>query len=520
MIVMMLLALLGTGAGQPPDMAFTFRAKCEGFSPSAPDGVVISSIAIDDKDPQRPVRCVLRARIEAFPASVINFRLDLPAEATWNGNFLMLGGGGFDGFLSTELPGIWREMVRRMGVTDSVASAFAVGSTDSGHQGRGAIPFFDLSWALGNPEARVNHAERANHLALGAMRSLVRDFYGREAARRYLVGSSNGGRQGLMAAQRYPEDYHGILAMVPAISQNATAANLTALYGHIYATPGNWLDAARIERYTAAELTACDELDGLKDGVIANYRECRFDPGELRCAAGESGDCLTEGQVESLRLFFADKRAAVPFANGLEGYPASARGGDRSEWMFVFGRSFAARDAVNFTLIDNMVKYTITGDPNASVMTHEPERWASQYLAMSELWDTTDPDLGAFARAGGKLILIHGASDYCVSYERTGQYYRMVEGLLGREATRRFLRYFVPPAIGHSMSGPGTDWFPLLQSLREWVEQGRAPEAIIGSKREGTTVRFTRPLCEYGSYARYLGNDPADARSFKCTAFQ
>lgn len=297
----------------------------------------------------------------------------------------------------------------------------------------------------------------------------------------------------------------------------ATAANLTGLYQHIYASPANWLDARRILRYTAAELAACDELDGLKDGVIANYAACRFDPNALRCAGAETGECLTDGQVESLRLFFGDKRAAVPFADGLTGYPPAGRGGGAPEWTFVFGSSYAARDAVNYTLIDNMVKYTITADPNASVMTHEPEKWASQYLAMSELWDTTNPDLGAFARAGGKLIVIHGASDYCVSFERTGQYVRSVEALLGRETTRTFLRYFVPPAIGHSMSGPGADWFPLLPALQDWVEHGRAPDGMIGVKRDAGAVRFTRPLCEYGSYARYQGGDPNDARSFACT---
>ena len=512
--------LISTAPSAQVTPLLDLQHRCERFSPKRiANGAVLTAVHFEAATPDRPERCVLKARIVSSPSSTINFRVDLPAPSTWNTKLLVLGGGGFDGMIPTEMD-LWRSLVRFMGIGTQEAFAYVVGSTDSGHQAR--VPFFDLTWAAGNPTALRNHASEANHLVLGAMVNLARAFYGKAPVRRYIVGGSNGGRQGLMAAQRHPEDYDGVLAFVPAISQNATAANLTPLLKHIFSVPENWLDGKRITRYVAAELAACDELDGLKDGVIDNYRGCRYDPAELACRGADTDDCLTLGQIQSLRLFFDDKRVPVPFADGLIGYPASGRGGSRGEWSFVFGATFAGREAVNFILVDNMVKNTITGDPNASPMTHDPEHWASQYLAMSELLDTTNPDLSAFARRGGKIIVLHGAADYCVSYERTGQYVRSVETRLGKDVTRQFLRYYVAPAVGHGLSGPGADSFTAFRALEDWVEQGRRPEGLIASKRDPKTgtVEFTRPLCEYGAYPRFSGSgDPGDAKNFACTAY-
>jgi len=498
----------------------TLRPQCESFAPSQiGNGAVLTTVRFEPASPERPERCVVKARIVSSPSSTINFRVDLPAPAAWNSNLLMLGGGGFDGMIPTEID-LWRSLVRLMGIETQEAFAFLVGSTDSGHEAR--VPYFDLTWAARNPTALQNHASEANHLVLGAMVNLAREFYGKEPIKRYMVGGSNGGRQGLMAAQRHPEDYDGVLAFVPAISQNATAANQIPLLKHIFAVPENWLDRGQLARYVAAELAACDELDGLKDGVIDNYRGCRYDPADLACLPSDASACLTPGQVESFRLVMADKRVNVTMADGLIGYPAPGRGAGLAEWFFVFGSTFAGREATNFILVDNMVKHTITGDPNASPMTHDPERWAAQYLAMSELLDTTNPDLAAFSRHGGKMIVVHGAADYILSYERTGQYVRSVETRVGRDATRKFLRFFVPPAVGHTLAGPGADSFTAFRALEDWVERDKSPAGLVASKRDPKTgaVTFTRPLCEYGSYPRYSGTgDPNDARSFACTAY-
>jgi feruloyl esterase len=464
---------------------------------------------------------VLRGRIVSSPTSTINFRVDLPAPAAWNARVLMIGGGGFDGVIPTDRFDL--RAIARMGLDPEEGARFVIGSTDSGHQGRGETPYLDYSWAARNPTALRNHASEANHLVLGAMVSLATQFYGKAPTRRYHYGVSNGARQGIMAAQRHPEDYDGILALAPAISQTAFAANLTPIMKHIYSDPANWLDQRRLTAWMAAEVAACDELDGLGDGIISDYRGCRFDPGALACAGTDEGggSCLLPGQVQSLRMWLGEKRVNVPMANGLDGYAIYGPGGPVSEWRYVFGRTFAGREAFDFIAADNIVKNGITDNPVASVLTHDPEQWASQYLANSELIDATSPDLSAFFARGGKLISMHGAGDYCVSYERMGQYFRSVEAKMGREATAKFFRFFVAPSIGHGLSGAGADGFTLFPALQAWVEQGKSPDGQVAVKRDPDgTVRFARPLCDYGSYARYRGQgDPASAASFVCKAY-
>jgi feruloyl esterase len=499
----------------------SFKAQCAAFRPTQiPGGAKLDSVRFEPDSADRPARCVVRARIVSSPTSTIKFRVDLPAPSGWNGKTLMMGGGGFDGAIQTELFD-WRRLAIQLGMTRAETSAFVVGATDSGHQGRGPVPYLDYSWAARNPTALRNHASEANHLVVGAMVALTKAFYGRAPVRRYMFGLSNGGRQGLIAAQRHPEDYDGIMALAPAISQTAFAANLTPIMRHIYSRPENWLDPKKVALYSAAELAACDELDGLKDGIIGDYRGCRFDPGTLACRGADDGSCLTAGQVESLRMWMGEKHVNAPMADGLGGYAIYGPGGPASEWSYLFGSSFAGREAFDFIAADNIVKNGITDDPVASVMTHEPEKWATRYLANSELIDATSPDLSRFAARGGKILSVQGAGDYCVSYERTGQYYRSVQAKMGEDRTRSFFRYYVAPSLGHGLNGSGADSFTLFSALEDWVERGKTPDAPIVAKNDQSgAALFTRPLCEYGKFPKYRGSgDPNQAASFACTAY-
>src|SRR5262249_33247068 len=191
------------------------------------------------------------------------------------------------------------------------------------------------------------------------------------------------------------------------------------------------------------------------------------------------------------------------------GYPSYGPGGPATEMSsFYFGSTFPARDAFDFVLADNIVKHALADNPNASIMTYAPERYARQYLALSELIDATNPDLTAFNRRGGKIIVLHGAGDRCVSYERTGQYFRSVESRMGVDVTHRFFRFFVAPDLGHSLSGPGADTFTIFSTLQDWVEKGRSPNGLIASKIDHSTdnVIFSRPLCDYGTFPKYRGS--------------
>ena len=504
--------------------AHSFAQTCEGFKPAnVATGAEIRSITAEPAANGSTAHCVVRGSITTSPRSVINFRVDLPETAAWNSQLLHIGGGGFDGLVPTDTPMFKGMLTGMLGPDAPQLAAFVVVSSDSGHQGRGAVPWSDFSWAANNPDAIANHADRANHLVLWSAVNLAKSFYGREPEHRYMFGGSNGGRQGLVAAQRHPQDYHGIMAMVPAISQEGFAANLTALFQHIYSRPENWLGKEARELFVRAQTAACDGLDGLEDGIIGNYRACKFDPGQIVCPPGEASDpqrCLTPGQAESIRMTHASKRVDVPLADGFSGYPGHGLGSDANEWSFIFGSSFEARDGVDFFLADNIVK-VITNDPNASIVTHDPTQWRDAYLALSKQIDATDPDLSAFAANGGKLIIWYGVGDLCVSIERTAEYIRAVEQRLGKDTTRSFLRFYASPSLGHGLTGTGANYAPLFSTLQQWVEKGHAPKQLIAARRDAAgATAFTRPLCEYGSYPRYKGKgDTHKAGSFACEAF-
>lgn len=514
-----MIALLWSAPATAQDSA-PFDARCASFRPTdVPNGAVVQSVTLEQPDRDRPLRCAIRGQIVSSPTSTINWKVDLPETSVWNGRLLHVGGGGFDGWLPTEKRN-WENLAKMLGTDRPRMWTFVTVSSDSGHQGRGQLAVLDFSWALNNPSALKSHADMANHLTLGVATALTKAFYGKAPAYRYMYGQSNGGRQGIVAAQRHPEDYDGVLALAPAISQEGFAANHVALQKHMFSRPENWPSPTQITTFINAQIAACDALDGLKDGVIDNYEACRFDPAELICPEGHiDAGCLTKGQADSIRMVLSDRKVDVPLADGLIGYPAYGPGGDKNEWMtYLLGPSFEARASVDYGLTDNIVKYGITNDPNASLMTHDPTKWKAQYLALSEQIDATNPDLSAFAARNGKIITWYGVADYCVAMRRFAEYYRMVQQRMGEKATRNISRFYVSPSLGHGLDGAGANTVGLLSALQDWVEKSKAPAQQIASKLDNKgNVKFQRPLCEVGTHPKYNGKgDPNKATSFAC----
>jgi dienelactone hydrolase len=471
--------------------------------------------------------CVVRGEIITSPTSTIHFRVDLPSPEHWNTKLMMVGGGGFDGFVPTDLPengGLWAAKI--LGADAAHIADYVLASSDSGHQGRGegAGVMEDFTWVANNPTALRNHAYEANHTVLAAAVDLSQQFYGKAPSRRYIIGGSNGGRAGLVAAQHYPADYDGILSFEPAISQEGFAVNLVPrMLQQIFSSPDNWLNAAQIALYEKGELAACDELDGLKDGVLSNAAACHYDAHDLLCPTGQppSDSCLTAGQVESISRIHEDKDVPVTLADGWVGYAGFGRGGESSDWHeYLFGPSFATRRAADYALADQIVKWGITNNPNAGVMTHDPTQWSRQYRALSDEIDATNPDLTPFLEHGGKLIVWYGVSDACVSYRQTARYLDTVKAKLGEDKVRQFLRFYISPATGHSMAGAGASTEPLLTSLENWVEKGQAPGKLVSTlSQESAKPGATRPLCEYPLFPKYKGKgDPQAAASFECVS--
>jgi feruloyl esterase len=377
-------------------------------------------------------------------------------------------------------------------------------------------------WAVDEIALR-NHAYQANHFALEVGTAIATEFYGRTPTRRYMLGHSNGGRAGLAAAQRFPGDYDGIVALAPAINQQAHQANVgPTLVRHVYSDPANWLSAAKIQLYANAETAACDGLDGLEDGIIGHAAACNYVPNDLLCTGADSDSCLTAGQIETIRLVHADKAVPVLMSNGLIGYPRYGRGGAAtSDWAaYMFGTSFEARDAFNFFIVDDALK-AVTRDPSVSVMTVDPTMYQPQFTEMTAILDSTDPDLRAFADRGGKLLLWSGIADTCVTAYRAADYFDSVKRVMGESTVSKFARYFVSPGTGHNLDGPGPAKLDWVTALDDWVERSVGPDKLVASRMNaaGTAAEIQRPLCPYPQFPRYNGvGDPTQADSFTCAA--
>ena len=274
----------------PPSTA-SLDDACAHFAPkNLPHGAVATKSEVRAANGVFPEACIVRGNIVTAPTSTITWAVELPGRALWNGKTLTFGGSGFDGFTPTDV-----DYYHIMAAPAS--AAYARMGSDSGHQVRSFYP-----WAL-DDVALKNHAFEANHLTLDVGTAVVAQFYGKPPARRYMLGQSNGGRSGLVAIQRYPNDYDGVIAIEPAMFQQAHQVNLGATtMQHIYSNPQNWLDDAKIALFAKAEIAACDELDGLKDGIIANIAACTYIPTDLECKGADSDACLMPGQIETIRM--------------------------------------------------------------------------------------------------------------------------------------------------------------------------------------------------------------------------
>lgn len=514
------LTACGGGGGAPPAAQQPLAQACPSYTPAnLPHGARVTRTEIRAAEGLLPEVCIVRGQIVSSPDSTIQWAVELPARTVWNGKTLTVGGGGFDGFIPTDDP--WYQ-----NLVGPSAHAFVKISSDSGHQSPGFV------WGQSDVALR-NHAFDANHFVLEVGTAIATDFYGQSPKRRYHLGHSNGGRSALISTQKYPKDYDGVVAMEPAITQQAHQVNVGAnVIRHVFSRRENWLSPAKIALYAQAEIAACDSLDGLKDGIIGNVQACQYVPNELLCPGAETDSCLTAGQIESIRLIYADHRTPVTLSQGGVGYPRYGRGGaGTSDWQsYMFGTSFEARDSFNYMAISEAAKL-VTGNTAVDVLAHDPTQYAPQYQRLSQMIDGTDPNIGAFADRGGKLLIWYGLGDTCVSVYRTAEYLDTVKARLGADKVQGFARLLTSPAIGHNLDGPGPDplSIDLLAALDAWVERGAAPDqlvATVGTADQasiGAPVTVPspaqRPVCEFPKFPRYKGTgDPKLAESFSCSA--
>lgn len=449
----------------------------------------------------RPVRvsqafCRIQGRIERE----IQFELWLPAEAQWNGKHLGVGNGGYSGFINYS------------GLAHGLQRGYAASSTDTGHTGGPA----DASWMLGHPERIENYGHRAHHLTAQLSRRLIAAYYGRPARYAYFMGCSNGGQQGLTAAQRYPEDYDGIISGAPGTNfpDMATYVMLNGLRNAGAAS----LTQPQMQWAVERMVEACDAQDGLADGLIEHPPSCKFDFESLACGAGEQGECLTAAQVRVLR----DLYAPMTDAEGREIYPPPAIG------ALLPVSDLARRGKLGADLYRYAVFGDLQWDPTNFVLERDLPRARERLRVLI----SDEEDLSSFAERGGKLIIYHGWDDSGPSPYNTIDYHSRVRARLGARETDAFFRLFMVPGMYHCAGGPGPNSFgnvgdppvldaqhDVLLALENWVERGVAPERIIASRVTEGRIERTRPLCPYPQRARYRGAGDIDrAASFECVA--
>jgi len=474
-----------------------------------------------------PARCVVKAVARPTSDSEIQFELWLPATG-WNGKYQQAGNGGWAGSIPTQ------------SLVAGVRRGYATAGTDDGHTGGAGA-----TWAIGHPEKLIDFGHRAVHETNVQSKAIVRAFYERDPSRSYFVGCSDGGREALMEAQRYPEDFHGIVAGAPA--NNWTGLMTMAIWIE-QALDAADIPAAKLPAIQTAALKACDELDGVKDSLIENPRACTFDPAVLRCAAAETDQCLTAPQAAALKKIYSGVKhprtgaAIAPgFSPGTEAVPGGwvpwivpqrapgGIGGPSVIGMFGnshYGQAVFENPNWDFRTFDFDADYAFGAEKTAAIL------------------NSNNPDLRSFRASGGKLIQFHGWGDAAIPGLASIEYYERVRAFLakfpdprsdGSKPVQEFYRLFMVPGMGHCAGGIGPNTFgnggrggasptadpdrDILAALERWVEQGVAPARIIASGTQvgDANVPLTRPLCPYPEIARYKGSgDPNNAENFAC----
>jgi feruloyl esterase len=466
---------------------------------TAAQAVSDGSFAPPTGQPMRnlPPFCRVAGVIKPSSDSHIEFEVWMPATG-WNGKFQGIGNGGFAGVIG----------YRPLGA--AITRGYAAASTDTGHRAAGGD--VDASWALGHPQKVIDFGYRAIHEMTVKAKGILAAFYGNGPRRSYFASCSNGGRQALMEAQRYPADYDGIISGAPA---NYWTHLLSAAAVYVLATmenPASYIPASKLPAIEAAALAACDARDGLKDSIIDRPDSCGFDPGSLLCKGTETDNCLTAAQLTALKTFYAGPRTSKREAV-FPGFPPGSETGPGGWQAWLTGSG--PGKALLYSFSTQFFKHMVFEKPDWDWRTFNLERDVKTADAkLAQVLNATDPDLRKFRERGGKLILYHGWNDPAIAAGNTINYYESVVKRMGKNETGTFARLYMVPGMQHCGGGPGATVFDLAGPLERWVEEGAAPGQIIA---KSTTGPRTRPLCAWPLVARYKGTGGIDdAANFEC----
>ena len=450
--------------------------------------------------------------VKGYVSPQVNFELHLPTE-NWTQRFVQVGCGGLCG----NLRGV--RVANADGCIPAQNGELALAATDTGHTGS------DGTWAANDPQLRADFGYRGEHVTTLAAKALIRRYYGQKQAYAYFVGCSEGGREAAMESQRYPEDFNGIVAGAAALNfltQNTFYHAWNATHnsddsGHAILTPD------KLPILHAAVLAACDELDGLKDGIIGDPRDCHFDPATVQCRPGQdAATCLTPQQVSVVKSIYGGARDS----KGQRLVISGPMPGSELSWNQIVpanldmttagGASLAAAVFENMAFPKN--------PPLTSKLSdfHFDEATFRAIEPMREIYDAADPNLSGLQKSGGKLIMWHGWADSAIPPLNTVAYFDSVNAFMGKDKVDQFARLYMFPAGYHCNGGETSIAVDMLSQIIAWVEKGMAPNRIVGRFNKGggggrgganaapPQVYRTRPVFPYPQITVYKGTGSID----------
>ena len=486
-----------------------------------------------------PEYCRVTGRIAPVDpaAPPINFHVNLPSA--WNRRLAQLGGSGQNGVIPVALTtGMhWGPESIPPNAPYALSRGFVVYGSDSGHQttgGRGAAGAPPPSDWTTNDEAFTNFAYAQMKKTRDVTVALVARFYGESIRHSYYLGSSQGGREALMVVQRFPQDYDGVFAQVPANTYVHLSIGEPLARAKSQAGDG-WIPPAKVAVIGKEVLRQCDALDGLADGLVSNYIACdrRFNPSAtpnplaaVRCEGGsDTGEsCLSDAQIRAANIVHGSMSYPFALASGwtkFSGWPTGSE--SATNWKTLQARPTAAS---NF----GVLRSRIVRDPGANLLDVDLAKYAKELRQLSELIDAANPDLSAFRKRGGRLILKVNTTDYTVNPRWVMDYYEKLRQTMGAGAVDEFVRFYVAIGLFHNRNvgrNPLTNalvpgYVDFIGMLDDWVEHGKRPaETQVLSEMDTLppfTVNATFPMCAYPLYPRYNGTgDPKQAASYACT---
>jgi len=497
------LVVILTACGSGNDV--TTALSCSDLTDWSSPGIAFASV--EEAFPEEgPAHCKVAGTIDG----TIRFELLLPMADDWNERFVMGGGGGFVGSVENSA-------LAPMSGGNALERGFATVGTDTGHTGTA----IDASWALDNEEAEVNFGHRAIHRTTEVAKEIIVDYYAHPIEYSYFIGCSRGGGQAMIEAQRYPDDYDGIVAMAPAYSWPRLGTGFLQIEQRVYPNPADLSEPVITDENRALLereiLSRCDASDGVEDGLLTDPRTCDFDPADLACSGAADFSCLTANQLEAVRAIYSG-----PEIDGQQVFAGFPFGGENDPggwdtWITGGGDRFGPGiPNLHWAFGTEMFKYLIFDDPDFDYSRYDFANWESDIAAADRLLSAVETDLSGLRDSGGKLLFWHGWSDPALTALGTIDYYEAVEAR--DPQVRDYSRLFLAPGVLHCGGGPGPDRVDYLSAIGGWVEDGQAPDRLLAQKiDEEGQVTVSRPLCSFPQIAVYNGSgDTSSAASFDC----